>query len=235
MEGGARACGTMTTLYFFWSSPEAARVRLALHCKEAAFAAVPVAYGDDATFFDLGVARHPVVLQMADGRLLPDSLTVLREVDCLFPGAPPLWDGVVDPGSWNALLEWRTRADAVLTRLYAPLAPAYRDIAGDDDTLQAYKRDVQSRFGLSLEELANDRYAAYAQFAQLSRIEELGSYLSTRRFYLGRLSSADLLLAADLFPLQLLDGVTLPIDLMYYLERIEQACRCSLREGLFEA
>jgi glutaredoxin 2 len=49
---------------------------------------------------------------------------------------------------------------------------------------------------------------------------------------MGEPSIADALLAADLYPLQILDGISLPIDLMYYLRRVEETCATSLDAGL---
>ncbi len=88
------------------------------------------------------------------------------------------------------------------------------------------------RYGLSLEALANDRYAGYQQLERLSRLTELARHLSRNRFYSGAISIADLLLTADLFPLQLHDGLSLPVDLMYYLERVQETCGLDLRQGL---
>ncbi|HET9122609.1 MAG TPA: hypothetical protein VFN52_03810 [Acidiferrobacteraceae bacterium] len=220
----------MSQFYFFWSHPEAGRVRLALGYKQAACALKPVAYDDDATFFELGVARHPLLYVADDGRMETDSLALLTHADEEWSG--PSLGAALDPASWEALTDWRRQADPILARLYAPVRPAYQDVGLADQVLSAYKSEVQARFGQTLEELANDRYDAYAQLDRLTGFRRLATYLAGRRFYAATLSVADLLLAADLFPLQLLDGITLPVDLMYYFERVEQACGVSLREGL---
>lgn len=222
----------MIELYFFWSAPEAARIRLALSCKRVPYLAHALQYDDDETFFNLGIARQPVALKTEDGKLHVNSLEVLERVDQLFPGAPSLWDGIVQPAAWEALLDWRQQADAVLARLYAPVRPGFADIGGNPGTREAYKREVRDRFGLIFEDLVNDRYAGFAQLDRISSFRALARHLSRQRFYAGRISAADLLLAADLFPLELLDGVGLPVDLMYYIERVQQTCGCNLREGL---
>jgi glutaredoxin 2 len=117
----------------------------------------------------------------------------------------------------------------VLERLWAAAKSAYRDIAA---ALPAYKEEVRQRFGLTLEALASDRYAGFGQLSHLMRLRDLAKYLAERGFYVGQISIADLVIAADLFPLQLLDGVRLPIDLLYYFERVEDTCRTGLGEGL---
>ena len=140
---------------------------------------------------------------------------------------------MVEPAAWQALLDWRLSVEALLARLYAPVAPAFADIGGDPAIQATYKAQIEHRFGMSVEALSNDRYDGFSQFAAQSRLAELARHLGRQRFYAGdTLSACDLLLACDLFPLQLLDGVTMPLDLMYYIERVEKACGASLRDGL---
>lgn len=225
----------MTALYYFCSSPESARVRLALNYKQVRYEARPLAFDDDETFFELGIARQAPVLQLDDGSLLTDSLAILEGLDARFPDTLPIFDGIVDEGAWAALLAWRKSVDTILQRLQAPALPGYADIGGSEDSLAAYKSLVQSRFGMTVEELSNDRYAAFAQLDGLTNLKALATHLAQNRYYLGVPSAADMLIAADLFPLQVLDGVTMPIDLMYYLQRVEETCRTNLREGLLAA
>ncbi len=221
----------MTALYHFWWSPEAQRVRLALGYKGIVYEDRPIAFDDDETFFALGVARTVPVLQCDDGTLLTDSATILRQLDHYWPHRP-IYEGILTAATWDALLGWRQSADALLTRLHAPVLPAYRGIGDSEQNLAAYKSEVSRRFGASVEELSNDRYGAFGQLMQVARLRELAIRLAKNRFYLGQPSAADMLLAADLFPLQLLDGVTLPIDLMYYIQRVEDTCQTGLRDGL---
>ncbi|MGA7801985.1 MAG: glutathione S-transferase family protein [Gammaproteobacteria bacterium] len=221
----------MPVLYHFWSDAPSQRVRLALGCKGIDYRDVPVDYGDDETFFELGVARRVPVLQLDSGELLHDSADILWRMDNLFPRDPALVQGRIDQAAWQALLDWRRGVDAVLERLYAPVRPAFRDVGADAETLAAYKAAVRRRLGMSVEELANDRYAGYAQLDSMTDLRRLGRHLAERRFYMGDVSIADMMLTADLFPLQVLDGIALPIDLMYYLDRVEQSCGISLREG----
>lgn len=222
----------MTALYHFWSDPAAQRVRLALGAKGVAYADHPLAYHDDETFFELGVAREVPVLVLDDGRTLTDSAVILEQIDALFPSEPNLVEGCIDQAAWQALLDWRRQAGPILDRLYAAARPAYLDIGGDETAMTAFKAEIENRFGMSVEALANDRYAGYSQLEKLSHLPALARYLAEYRFYMGALSIADCVLAADLYPLQVLDGLTLPVDLMYYLKRVEEACHCSLREGL---
>ena len=224
----------MTALYYFRHIPESQRIRLALGYKGVAYDAHAVAYHDDETFFNLGLARQVPILQTSAGTLLTDSLRILPMLDDEFP-AKPIYRGVIDDTVWDALCHWRAAADTLLQRLYALAAPAYRGIGDDALALTAYRAAVQARFGMSLEELANDRYAAFAQLEQGVLLAALAQKLARTRFYTGVVSAADMLLAADLFPLQLVDGVSLPVDLMYYIARVEEACATNLRDDLLAA
>ena len=210
----------------------AQRVRLALAYKGVPHECVALSQDADAVFFELGIAHAPVVLRLQDGTLQTDSLRILENLDT-WAGGVPIVSGILDASAWKALLDWRASVENVLARLYAPVLPAFQDIGGSEASLAAYKADVERRFGMSVEALSNDRYDGFRQFSGMSRLPELARHLGKNKFYIGgRLSAADLVIACDLFPLQLLDGVTVPMDLMYYIQRIENACGASLRDGL---
>lgn len=219
-------------LFYFPSDIAAHRVRLALGYKQFPHRTIPLSQSDDETFFELGIARCGYVLALDDGQIFTDSIAILEQADTLFAG-PPLFEEVLSADAWKALLNWRRSIDAILARLYAPVLPAYGDIAADENTLGAYKATVEHRFGMSVEALSNDRYDGYRQLAERARLPQLAQHLAREKFYYDeRLTAADLVIAADFFPLQLLDGVTLPLDLMYYFERVAQACNTSLRDGI---
>ncbi|WP_019590094.1 MULTISPECIES: glutathione S-transferase N-terminal domain-containing protein [unclassified Thioalkalivibrio] len=212
----------MATLYHFAHDPKADRIRLACGYKGAALETRAVDWFDDETFFELGIARQSPVLATDDGALHTDTTAALRAIDELFPAGEKLSAGVIAEDAWQALLDWRARVDVVLERLYAPLAPGYHGIGQDADALADFKANVEHRFGMSVEELANDRYDGYQQLARLSRLPELARHLAANGFYLGHPSIADCVIAADLYPLQMHDGINLPVDMMYYLRRVEE-------------
>ena len=219
------------SLYHFWSDTNSQRLRLALGYKNIDYDDHPLSYWDDETFFDLGVSRSVPVLKMPDGHLLTDINDMLWNIDKIFPEGEALVEGVIDESAWNALLEWRANVDAVLTRMTAPALLNYVDIASDEESVNAYKREVQQTYNMSAEALANDRYAAYDQLAKMTNIKALGQHLSKNKFYMSKPSIADVLIAADLYPLQCLDGVSLPIDILYYLARVEKECGVDLQQG----
>lgn len=217
-------------LYHFWFCPASDRARLALGFKKASYDLVVPDYDDDETFFELGCGRTTPILRWDDHSIDADRAAIFARIDAYYP--EPSLLGPLEDTQWRALWDWRVRVDLVLERLYAPIRPAYRGIGDNDNHLASYKASIQARFAMTVEELANDRYAAFAQLDSMTRLKELASYLAAHTFYGRTISAADLLLTADLFPLQILDGVTLPIDLMYYFERVQKYCEVDLRQGL---
>lgn len=214
-------------LYALPHRPEALRVALALGAKNQPCEIITVDWFDDETFFALGIAREPCALAL-DSEVLTDSVRILAEMDERFSQPPALRQWVIDDPAWQALIDWRKRVDAVLERLYAPLGPGFRGLGDNPEALAEFQAGISRRFGLTLEELANDRYDGFGQFSRLSRLTELAQHLARERFYMGHFSIADCLLAADLYPLQMHDGINLPIDLMYYLARVEEHCSLEL-------
>ncbi|MGH8670567.1 MAG: glutathione S-transferase family protein [Burkholderiales bacterium] len=222
----------MLTLYHYRSSMAAQRVRLALAYKGVAHRCIASSALDDVTFFELGIAHTPVVLALPDGTLLTDSDSMLPRLDA-YAGGKPLFSAALDADGWQKLLEWRRLAEPLLSRLCAPALPTFADIGRSDAALASYRGGVVRRFGMTLEELSNDRYAAFAQLSKEMQLAHMARHLATLRFYVaGRFSAADVVIACDLFPLQLLDGVSVPLDLMYHFERVTELCGASPRDGL---
>lgn len=221
----------MTTLYHAWSSMPAQSVRLGLAYKNVPHDCIAFGEQADELCFELGIALSPLAIRFDGGGLETDAIPILEALDSRLGGTPIL-DGVVDALSWRSFLRWRACIAPLLERLSAPALAAFADIAASDAALAAYKAQVRQRFGMSAEELSNDRYDGFRQFAAAAGLRELSRRLVRDRFYCGRLSAADLILACELFPLQLLDGVCVPMDLMYYIDRVEKACGASPRDGL---
>ncbi|WP_248885073.1 glutathione S-transferase [Acidithiobacillus acidisediminis] len=216
-------------LYFHWSDPQALRLRLLLGAKRIAYRQETRPLQDLETAFDLGHAGLPV-LQTSE-RCWSGALDELPGLEAEL-GGESLGAGFVDPREWQAFCQWRQDLDALLQRLIVPVQPAFAEIADDPEDLQYFRQENERRLGQSLEALANDRYGAYQQLAQRARLSTLAKLLAKQRFYLGRPSIIDLVLCADFHLLRLLDGVTLPLDLQYYFQRVAEHCQVSLNSGM---
>ncbi|MEY2341336.1 glutathione S-transferase [Acidithiobacillus sp. IBUN Pt1247-S3] len=216
-------------LYFHWSDPQALRLRLLLGAKALDYRQEARPLQDLETAFDLGHARLPI-LQTAD-RNWGGELSDLPELDAML-GGESLYAGIITTDDWQAFCQWRQGLDSLLQRLLVPVQPAFSEISDDPEDLQYFRQESERRFAQSLEALANDRYGGYQQLAQRGRLSTLANLLAKQRFYLGRLSLIDLVLCADFQLLRLLDGVTLPLDLQYYFQRVAESCRVSLNSGM---
>jgi len=219
-------------LIYYPSAIESHRIRLGLGLKQVNIKQSSIAYDDDAIFFDLGIARKAPVLKAIDGELYTDGQEILWRFDELFPSEVKLVEGVIDQAAWQALLTWRQKVDDELQRLYAPVLLAYDDIGRDERFVKDYKAMVKRHFGISTEALANARYDLFNNLAVKTRLQDLATHLAKNRFYMGQPSIADCLITADLFPLQLMDGVSLPVDLLYYFKRVSEVAEVSLAENL---
>lgn len=222
----------MIKLYHRWSSMSAQQVRMALGYKGITAEAIALPQDDDDIWFELGHARADIALELPGLALQTDAITILRNLDN-WVGGVPVVNGLVSEDAWQALLAWRNNIQHIRERLYAPVLPAFIDMGGTEADLASYKASIHHRYGMSVEALSNDRYDGFNQLAAQSNLAALGKHLSEQRFYINNsLSACDIVIACDLFPLQLLDGVTMPLDLMYYIQRVDIACHASLRAGL---
>lgn len=210
-------------LYYQPWRHEGARLRLALSANRCAFEAVALPFAADEIFFELGLGEYPAILQTETKRY-SDSLEVLQQFSALCPESNL---AAVSAADWQGLRAWHSANALLLERLYAPVALAAITFS-DETAREQYKTASASRFGQSLEALANDRYAAFQQFARQSQLNALSQHLEKNRFYNGHCSAADCWLTADLFPLQFLDGIGLPIGLRYYWQRVMDFCGCDL-------
>jgi maleylacetoacetate isomerase len=126
------------TLYGFWRSIAAFRVRTALHLKGLPFAEIPVdiltGHQFDAAYDELNAA-HAVPTLIHDGKAFTQSLAILEYLDEVFPDKPLL---PADPKerAYARSLALNTVADAhplIVPRLRNYLAQHYNeDAAGID-------------------------------------------------------------------------------------------------------
>ncbi|MFA7496705.1 MAG: glutathione S-transferase family protein [Acidithiobacillus sp.] len=217
-------------LYHRWSSSSGQMLRMVLSAKGLHWNDQPCALRDQETAFDLGYADLPVLVH-ANGHKQQGSLAELAALDPHYPETPALQSGIAE-NEWNAFCAWRKQLTALVERLVAPVLPAYDEIGHDDEDMVFYRNECERRFQQSIEALANDRYGGYQQLESRGRLRELGKLLARQRFYTGQLSLIDIVLTADLHLLRLLDGVTIPLDLQYYFQRVAEACHISLNDGM---
>ncbi len=210
-------------LYYQPWRHEGSRLRLALAASHGPYETIALPFAADEVFFELGVGEYPALLQ-TETKLYTDSLEVLQQFSDLCPASSLATVSLAD---WQGLKAWHSANALLLERLYAPVALAAITFS-EETAREDYKNAIVNRFGQSVEALANDRYEAFQQFARQSQLNALSQHLEKNRFYNGQCSAADCWLTADLFPLQFLDGISLPIGLRYYWQRVMAFCGCDL-------
>ncbi|WP_414039723.1 glutathione S-transferase N-terminal domain-containing protein [Acidithiobacillus sp. M4-SHS-6] len=220
-------------LYHRWSSVPGQMLRMVLSAKDLQWEDHPCALQDQETAFDLGYGDLPVLVH-GDGHKQQGTLPELAELDQRYPETPPLLESLGE-AEWTAFCQWRSSLTPLLERLIAPVLPAYAEISHHEEDMAFYRNECERRFQQSIEALANDRYGAYQQLESRGRLRELGRILARQRFYTGHLSLIDIVLTADLHLLRLLDGVTIPLDLQYYFQRVADACQLSLNDGMSQS
>jgi glutathione S-transferase len=213
----------VATLYHYPFCPPAHRVRLALAYKGLDPELVAPAYTDVETPVELAGRKELPVYVDDDGTVVADSTAILQHLEARHPD-PPLFHGVLDEADWQGLVGRFNELAPLLDRLVAPALLAFPGLADDADAAGYYRRQVEARTGIQIEELVNARYSDFLDLQERAQLRELGGMLAKARFFTGELSAADLLITSELGPLRLSDGIHPPLDLLYYFERVEAAC-----------
>ena len=221
----------MATLYHYPFCPPAQRVRLAIAAKGLPVVQETLPYTDLTTPVDLAGRKRLPILVTDAGEVLSDSMTILQRLERQAPD-PPLLEAVIRPADFEGLRAWTEEVALLLDRLRAPVQLGFRGLADDADAADYFRRQVASRHGAQLEELVNARYADYRSLASQADLKGLARALTRGRFFSGCLSVADLYIVTEWGPLRWVDGISPPLDLLYYFERVEEACGLGLAEDL---
>lgn len=220
----------MATLYHYPFCPPAQRVRLALGAKGREDEQVALPYTDLETPIELAGRKQVPIYVTDDGEALLESETILRRIEAESP-EPPLFEGAIEVADYEALKAWMAELEPLVDRLRGPTQLGYAGLGDDPDAAEYFRRQVETRTGAQLEELVNARYADYLDFEARAGLKRFANVLAKSRFFSGRLSVADLYIVSEWGFLRWVDGVSPPLDLLYYFERVEDACGVKLASG----
>ncbi|HKJ88645.1 MAG TPA: glutathione S-transferase N-terminal domain-containing protein [Gammaproteobacteria bacterium] len=220
----------MPTLYHYPFCPPAQRVRLALGLKEVAAEQVALPYTDLETPIELAGRKQVPIYVTDDGEVLLESEAILCRIDREVP-EPPLFEGAIEPDDYEALKGWMGGLETLVDRLRGPTQLGYSGLGDDEEAAEYFRRQVEHRNGAQMEELVNARYADYRELEAGAGLKRFGNLLAKSRFFSGRLSAADLYIVSEWGFLRWVDGVSPPLDLLYYFERVEEACGVKLASG----
>ena len=220
----------MATVYHYPFCPPAQRVRLALGAKGRKDEQVALAYTDLETPIELAGRKQVPIYVTDEGQALLESETILRRIEAESP-EPPLFEGAIEGADYEALKAWMAEFDQVVDRLRGPTQLGYAGLGDDAEAADYFRRQVETRTGAQLEELVNARYADYLDFEAGAGLKRFANVLAKSRFFSGQLSVADLYIVSEWGFLRWVDGVSPPLDLLYYFERVEDACGIKLASG----
>lgn len=220
----------MATLYHYPFCPPAQRVRLALGAKGHPAELVALPYTDLATPVELAGKKQVPIYVTDDGEALLESEAILRRIEVEAP-EPPLFEGAIDPADYEALKAWMAEFEGLVDRLRGPTQLGYTGLGDDADAAEYFRRQLETRTGVQIEELVNARYADYLDFEAGAELKRFANVLAKSRFFSGRLSVADLHIVSEWGFLRWVDGIHPPLDLLYYFARVEEACGVRLASG----
>jgi glutaredoxin 2 len=220
----------MATLYHYPFCPPAQRVRLALGAKGHPAEVVALPYTDLETPIELAGRKQLPIFVTDDGEALLESDTILRRIEAEVP-EPPLFDGAIDGDDYQALKAWMADFDPLVDRLRGPTQLGYAGLGDDEQAAEYFRRQLETRTGIQIEELVNARYADYLDFEAGAELKRFANVLAKSRFFSGRLSVADLYIVSEWGFLRWVDGISPPLDLLYYFARVEEACGVKLASG----
>jgi glutaredoxin 2 len=220
----------MATLYHYPFCPPAQRVRLALGAKGRGVDLVALPYTDLETPVELAGKKQLPIYVTDGGEALLESETILRRLEAEAP-EPPLFEGAIEAADYEALKAWMGEFDQLVDRLRGPTQLGYAGLGDDADAAEYFRRQLETRTGIQIEELVNARYADYLDFEAGAELKRFANVLAKSRFFSGRLSVADLYIVSEWGFLRWVDGIHPPLDLLYYFERVEEACGVKLASG----
>ena len=132
-------------------SPYCWRAKLALKHKGLDAETIPLRFTEKERIGESGQDRVPVLVD--NGTWISDSWAIARYLDDTYPEAPPLFP---DAGTRAAAQFMNAWADATLNRAILPLAVQDVHAVLHEKDKAYFRESRESRFGRSLEEVADD-------------------------------------------------------------------------------
>lgn len=207
--------------YHYPHCPFCQRVRLVLKAKGIEYENITPSYADEKTPTDLIGKKMLPVIDFGDGKVMGESLDLIKELEKRFP-EPELTHQWIEPD-----LDW---ASNIITR-----APKFWDVvlpfclddfegAPEFDEVGAkyFKEGKEAKRGRTFEDMKKDAVALYNQnlviiIAEIvDRVE--GGWVGQK------FSLADCVLAADMSALRSVRGITIPPQIISYIEKVEDQC-----------
>ncbi len=217
-------------LYHYPHCPFCQRIRLFLSLKGIAYDSVVLSYDDAETPRKLGLTKMLPILDFGEGKILNESLDILREIEQKTPY--PI--GFIGP--IEGVLQWASTAVVNIPRYFDLLLPWYPDhYRSEFDQFPAgekyFRESKEAKRGKTFETLKNDRVQIFDENIR-PHLQDIIDKVEDQYFVMGpTFSVADCVLAADLSGLRLVPDINVPIEIINYIDRVERQCRLRLLES----
>ncbi len=216
-------------LYHYPHCPFCQRVRLFLAFKGIAYKSVPLSYDDEETPKKLGFPKMLPIMDFGDGKIMNESLDILREIE----QRQPFPIGFIGPVEGK--LQWASMAAVNIPDYFSLLLPWYlyhyqSEFKKFPKGADYFKTSKERSKGRSFTQLKAQRVEIF-NTAVLPHLEPIIDLVEDAYFIMGpTFSVADCVLAADLSGLRIVPDIALPVEIKHYIERVEQHCRLRLLE-----
>lgn len=224
---------TPMKLYHYEHCPFCQRVRLFMGFKNIPYEKIIVSYADKQTPKDLCNSSTLPIFDFGDGMVINESIDIMREIEMRHPN--PI--GFIGPV--EAKLQWASMAVVSLPRYFDILLPAFADFYSAEwekfpEGKEHFIASKEKKRGKIFAEIKKETPEIFTNNI-LPALEEIVDIVEDEYFLMGpTFSVADCVLAADLSALRTVENITLPQEIISYIERVEKKCRVSLLENLGE-
>ena len=214
--------------YHYPHCPFCQRVRLFLGFKGIPYESIAVSYADHETPEKLCGKKMLPIVEFDDGKIMNESLDILREVERRFPN-PIGFVGPVEPK-----IQWASMIAVGIPGYFDLLLPWYLDHYQEfrdmPDGTEYFQKKKEEKRGKTFAELKAEGTELFKNGIR-PHLEEIIEAVEDEYFIMGpTFSVADCILAADLSGLRLVENIELPKEITHYIERVEKHCRVELLE-----
>ncbi len=219
-------------LYHYEHCPFCQRIRLFLGFKGIPYQKKLLSYADTKTQEMLTGMRQLPIMDFEDGVIINESLNILREIEMRAPH-PIGFIGPVEPS-----LQWASQEAVTLPDYFSVLLPFYlqhytKEFALHEDGARYFQSSKEKKRGKTFTELEQEAPQLYEENIKAGLLDI--AKIVDDQFIMGpTFSVADCVLAADLSGLRLVEGISLPNEILEYIHRVEARCNVYLLQNTGE-
>lgn len=216
----------MIALYHYPHCPFCQRIRLFLGYKNIEYRSVVLPYSDKKTPQELCNSSTLPIMDFGDGLIINESLNIIREIENRFPH--PI--GFIGPV--ESVFQWSSMVMVSIPRYFDMLLPAYHkhspEFTENPADAEFFKTTKEQKRGKTFEVLRKESPEIF-EHNVLPVLQDIIEKVEEEFFLMGpTFTVADCVLASDLSGLRLVDEISLPHEIQWYIQRVEQKCQTVL-------